>query len=145
MFAPGVDKGTVMFTVFDNAIAAHIRWLVRFEGVLVGRSRDQFDSEHIGDHTICEFGLWLRSNPSLFPNAERFKQVKNLHKSFHEKAATLAVMLRSQARGDIIQADWRALCDLSDQLIECVYEEIKHPQRSSYRRNQVRLSPPSAF
>ena len=124
-----------MFTVFDNAIAAHIRWLVRFESVMAGSSRDQFDSENIGDHTICEFALWLGSNPALFPNADRFEQVKKLHRSFHEQAAAVAVLLGSQARRDTIQADWKILCALSDQLIEAVYEEIKHPQKSLYRRS----------
>jgi len=123
-----------MSTVFDNAISAHVTWLVRFESVMLGSSRDQFDPQQISDDTICEFALWLDANPGLFPNAERIEQVRSLHRSFHEKAATVAVLLRSQARRETIEADWKRLCDLSDQLVEAVQVELKHPQQSLYHR-----------
>ncbi len=113
-----------MSKVFDTAIAAHITWLARFKNVMLGNPQDQFDLKQINDDINCGFGLWLRSNPDLFPNAERLEQVKKLHRSFHEEAAAMALLLGWSARRDTVEAEWKKLCDLSDQLIKSVHQEI---------------------
>ena len=121
--------------MFDKAIAAHIRWLVNFESVLLGHSNEQFNAEKIGDATICEFAHWLCANPALFAHVEQREQIENLHRSFHQKAAAIAELLGSQARRDMIHAHWEQLCELSDQLSAAVQTGLEQPRPSSYRRD----------
>jgi len=92
---------------------------------MLGNPQDQFDPEQNNDYTNCEFGLWLRSNPDLFPNAEGLEEVMNLHRSFHEEAAAMALLLGWSARRDSVEAEWKKLCDVSDQLIMSVNQQIE--------------------
>ena len=54
--APDVYVGNALDKVFQDAISAHLGWLVRFQGALVGISREQFDPKQISDDRACEFG-----------------------------------------------------------------------------------------
>ena len=122
------DANTIMDTVFDDAISAHLSWLVRFESVLMGISREQFDPLKIGDHRICKLGQWLCANPTLFNNADQLEQIVNLHRAFHEKAATLASLFGSQAPREIVQPHWDTLGYVSGLLVEALNREIELPR-----------------
>jgi len=108
-----MEKGRFLHTVFDDAIAAHISWLVRFEGVMMGSSREQFGVAQISDDTVCELARWLRANPALFPDAERCEQVNALHRSFHQEAAAMVPLLGLASPHETVQAHWRKLCVIS--------------------------------
>ena len=124
-----------LHTVFDDAIAAHISWLVRFESVMLGSSCEQFDARQISDDAICEFARWMFANPALFPDAERCEQVKNLHRSFHREASAIVPLLVLPAPRETLEAHWRSLCALSDQLVEAVRQELQHSGQPTYRRS----------
>jgi hypothetical protein len=111
---------TAMSTIFDNAISVHTSWVARFGDALRGISREAFDPKQLRDDTICEFGRWLHASSALFPDAERFEQVKKLHKSFHENAAEIALMLGQNARPQSLQARLVGLSGLSGQLVHAI-------------------------
>jgi hypothetical protein len=108
---------------FDEAIHAHINWLVRFETVLNGINREYFNPDQVGNDKICDFGRWLHANPTAFRNAEDFEQIDRLHRNFHAKASDIASMFNSPFQSDIIRSELKKLENQSGQLIDALYTQ----------------------
>lgn len=106
----------------DNAIAAHLNWIVRFENIFLGDDRRTLNIKQLRDDTFCEFGHWLQDNPTFFTNADLYERIKSLHKSFHEEAAIIAEICNDGLPKTVTEVKRARFDSLSHQLIDALYD-----------------------
>jgi hypothetical protein len=106
-----------MSDVFLEAIAAHHTWVTRFQNALKGTNREPLDPTLIRDDKRCQFGQWLYANPEAFSDTDTYKQIKDMHKAFHETASEIAVMIRQQYQRESIDIYMEAFHGMSKQLV----------------------------
>lgn len=81
----------------DAAILAHSKWITQLKvAILDGSSK--FDPDIVMSDNHCDFGKWLYEDfPKPTENGEIFEQIRNIHATFHQNAASI---LRLAAKGD---------------------------------------------
>ena len=106
---------------FDEAILAHVSWILRFRHVLSGIERESVDPTLVGDDSACQFGQWLLASPEAFRTPGQFERVRALHREFHDEAAGIARALRDHQSRDSLETRLRVLEGLSDRLIDTLH------------------------
>lgn len=110
-----------MATQFDDAILAHVNWILRFRHLLSGIERESVDPAQVGDDTACAFGRWLHASPEAFRMWGQFELVRTLHREFHDQASAIAGALRVHESQSQLEDRLRVLEGLSDRLIDALY------------------------
>ena len=77
----------------NAAIIDHKSLVVRFNNSIHGITNEKYDTEQVGDDTICAFGRLLYGDAKNILVSKRLEQVVQLHKSFHQVAAKIAAMI----------------------------------------------------
>ncbi len=81
----------------DAAILAHSKWITQLRVAILDGSNN-FDPDVVMADNRCEFGKWLYEDfPKPRENVEIFEQIRNIHATFHQNAASI---LRLAAKGD---------------------------------------------
>ena len=106
---------------FDDAILAHVNWILRFRHLLSGIEREAVDPAQVGDDTACAFGRWLHASPDAFRSGGQFELVRTLHREFHGEASAIAAALRAHEPRGQLEARLGDLEGLSDRLIDALY------------------------
>jgi len=101
----------------DNAIVNHRSWVLRFKNSIQGVTIEKFDVERASDYTTCDFGRWLYGDAKNVVASEQLQQLLDLHKSFHEVAGKIAVMINKYDESQLRVQLFGELDGLSRELI----------------------------
>lgn len=103
----------------QEAIAAHVNWLVRLGDLLADPSH-RVDVGLIRRTDRCCVGLWLTENEAAFRHIPEFRDVWTIHAQFHECAAVAAEKYNAGDDGAALEIlDGATTCGgLSDALIQ---------------------------
>ena len=104
-------------TRIESAISSHQAWVARFRSILSGISTEKIDFDVARDDTRCAFGQWLHSDAAQFDNPVSHERVKALHRSFHEIAGDITVMIRDNRDRADVDAYMVEFDNLSKQLV----------------------------
>lgn len=110
-----------MAAQFDDAILAHVNWILRFRHLLSGVERESVDPGQLGDDTACTFGRWLQASPEAFRLPGQFEIVRTLHREFHDEASAIAAAIRTHESPRAVEARLSGLEGISDRLIDALY------------------------
>jgi hypothetical protein len=80
---------------FTGAIQAHSNWKLRLVAQCRGTSSEKIDVQTLAKDNACELGKWIHGLGQQYASDPRFKQLMNLHASFHKSAAIIAQMIGS--------------------------------------------------
>lgn len=111
------DAGT---TSIDDAIAAHLQWIGRFENALAGVDREPFDPALAGDDTRYAFGRWLAAQDAPADRAA-LARIRDLHREFHREAGRIAAMI-GQAPSSVVALEKARFDELSERLVAALFE-----------------------
>jgi hypothetical protein len=107
-------------TTIDDAIAAHLQWIGRFENALAGVDREPFDPVLAGDDTRCGFGRWLAAQDASADGAA-FARIRELHREFHREAGRIAAMI-GRAPSSVVALEKVRFDELSERLVTALFE-----------------------
>lgn len=77
-----------MTSFFDNAVAAHSAWKIRFRTEM--KSGGKLDVNTIKVDDKCDLGRWLYGDGQRYRELREFGTLLNSHKNFHRCAADVA-------------------------------------------------------
>jgi len=116
----------------DEAILSHRRWVVKFRDSIQGVAKEEFDIYMASDHATCDFGQWLYAKAKIVIAPELLEHTINLHKSFHEVAGKIAMMINCNDDSEELDQFLLELDNLSRQLINLLLVSKKlrlNPER----------------
>ena len=108
----------ILYNELLHAANAHLTWLHRFNKcLLIGTvSLDSFLNEQ--GHEFCEFGRWLKSNPTLPDVIPSLGSIIDEHKAMHDCSYKIACQKK---QGDpILAADYSAFASHQTALMQLI-------------------------
>ncbi|MBF0264488.1 MAG: CZB domain-containing protein [Gammaproteobacteria bacterium] len=80
----------------DEVINEHYQWKVLVEGLFDQKTSNLVDSSLISTDINCSLGKWIISNEAeQISQTQMFKDLKKIHKNFHQLAGTILVDFQS--------------------------------------------------
>jgi len=79
---------------FDNALAMHRAWKMKFH-IELGRVQGaDFDTHRLGDETQCELGRWLAASSQELATSAVATELLPAHAEFHRQSRAIADAVR---------------------------------------------------
>ncbi|CAK0773155.1 methyl-accepting chemotaxis protein [Gammaproteobacteria bacterium] len=83
-------------SLFDTAIAAHIKWKMRLTQFIDGTSNEQLDSEKVCKDNLCVLGQWIYGDGKTYQDAAQYSDLVTRHTTFHRCAGSIVKKVEFQ-------------------------------------------------
>lgn len=85
----GHEGAAALQMQLNDAIRAHVQWLIALVDMLDEDRKDLLDSRRIARHDLCRLGQWLNELEPDFGSLPEFQVVARIHAEFHRQAAQI--------------------------------------------------------
>lgn len=93
---------------FDDAIAMHRSWKMKFHLALDRIRGKDFDTQTIGDEALCGLGQWLSANSSELAGYASASELLATHEEFHRRSELIADAIKN---GRIVHLNDQAIVE----------------------------------
>jgi hypothetical protein len=115
---------------FLSAIETHVKWKMRLQDYIEGRSEEKLQEDMICRDDQCVLGRWIHGpGGSMYGTHPLFAELRDTHAEFHRNAAFVVILTKDQrqteARRELNQGEYARTSINIKRLLARLYVELR--------------------